>query len=104
MSPQPAKEHGFLLGCSGVIATAAVLNLLIRPALAAKIGGERVVTFDRRPRDMAWAFDEATKAAHPALTAFLETSDGAISLAALVAMVVMFALWAWQRRTLPDDA
>ncbi len=103
MSPEPTDEHGVLLGCPVVIVAAAALNLLIRPALAAKIGGEKVV-FGDRPRDMAWAFDEPTKAAHPALTAFLETPAGAINLAALVAMVAIFALWAWQRRPLPDDA
>lgn len=69
-----------------------------------EIGGERVVVADVRPRDLAWAFDEATKAAHPALTAFLETPDGAITLAALVAMVAIFALWAWQRRAFADEA
>lgn len=104
MSSKPANEHDILLGCSAVIVAAATLNLLIRPTIAAKIGGERVVVADARPRDMAWAFDEATKAAHPALTAFLETPDGAINLAALVAMVAIFALWAWQKRAFADEA
>lgn len=104
MSSKPANEHDILLGCSAVIVAAATLNLLIRPTIAAKIGGERIVVADARPRDMAWAFDEATKAAHPALTAFLETPDGAINLAALVAMVAIFALWAWQKKAFADEA
>lgn len=66
------------------ICAAIVLNSLVRPALAAGIGGAREQTYTgHRSSDGWWEFDTAARAAHPVLTGFLEMTDGAIAVAGL---------------------
>jgi len=76
------------------------MNGLVRPALAERLGGERVrSTTTSKSSDGWWAFDAGTRAEHPALTAFLGWSDGALAMSLLaVAAVAAVAYLAADRR------
>ncbi|GAA2448384.1 hypothetical protein [Agromyces soli] len=83
-------DAGFLACLVGPLVVAVLLNAVIRPWLAAGIGGERRSSGSGvRSNDTWWRFDPATQAEHPLLTGFLETSDGAIAMLALGATVVL---------------
>ena len=75
------------------LATAVLLNAIVRPVLAWRLDGEQVLTGARRP-DIHWVFDKATQAEHPWLTGFLGVSNGAIALATLIIILVLFV---WRR-------
>ena len=75
------------------LATAVLLNAVVRPVLAWRLDGEKALTGARRP-DIYWVFDKATQAEHPWLTGFLGVSNGAIALATLIIILVLFV---WRR-------
>lgn len=76
------------------LAIAIVLNAVVRPVMADRLGGEMIRRgASVRGPDTWWTFDAATRAAHPWQTGFLEMSHGAV---AFVAMVVIAVLFVWR--------
>lgn len=97
----PFAPLGFVLCAAIPLCFAALLNAVVRPALAERIGGERVrSTTTAKSADGWWEFDAAARDAHPVLTAFLECSDGALamSLLAVAAVATVVFLAAHRRR------
>lgn len=75
------------------------LNALVRPWLAARLGGTLVQSGAAvRGPDRWWTFDAATQTEHPMLTGFLTLSDGALGMItfALIA-ILLLGLWAVSR-------
>ena len=67
-----------------------ILNALIRPWLANRIGGTVVRSgSSTRGNNRWWTFDETALAEHPFLTGFLSTSDGAIAMASFGAVIIL---------------
>ena len=81
------------------LGVAVILNALVRPFLADGLPGRLVRRAGSvRGGDRWWEFDEATRADHPLLTAFLHLSDGAIGMAALgLAVLAVMGLWVVER-------
>lgn len=87
--------------CAAIpLSIAVLMNALVRPALAKRLGGERMhSTTTAKSADGWWAFDAATRDAHPTLTAFLEFSDGALAMSMLgVAAIAAIAYLMADRR------
>ena len=82
------------------IGIAVILNAIVRPTLAAQLGGSRRQHFTNfRSSDGWWEFDAATRDAHPVLTRFLELSDGALAMMLLVvAAAIAVTLLLFERR------
>ena len=75
------------------------LNAVVRPWLADGIGGELVRSGAAvRGSDRWWTFDAQTQVDHPALTAFLTLSDGALAMLTFaVIAVLLIGIWAMDR-------
>lgn len=88
-----------MLAVAVPLGLAIAMNALVRPALAERLGGERMrSTTTAKSSDGRWVFDAATRAEHPALTAFLEFSDGALAMSLLgVAVIAAVAVLAADR-------
>ncbi|MFF8818393.1 hypothetical protein ACF07D_10405 [Leucobacter sp. NPDC015123] len=66
------------------VGVAIVLNAIVRPWLAESLDGARRTSFtNAKSADGWWEFSDPVRAAHPAATSFLETSDGAIAIAGI---------------------
>ena len=73
------------------LAIGVLLNAVVRPAMAERLGGEMIRRgASVRGPDTWWAFDAATRAEHPWQTGFLEMSDGAVAFATLAVITVLF--------------
>ncbi|MGJ0203793.1 hypothetical protein [Leucobacter sp. gxy201] len=94
------RPLSFVLCIAAPLSIAILMNALVRPALAERLGGERRQSMTTaKSQDGWWAFDAATRDAHPALTAFLEFSDGALAVSMLaVAAVAAIAYLLRDRR------
>lgn len=78
------------LWLTGPLFVGVLLNAVIRPVMADRLGGEQVVTgAGVRGGDVHWVFDATTQREHPFATTFLEWSHGQIALGALAAAVVL---------------
>jgi hypothetical protein len=76
------------------LAIAVVLNAVVRPVMAERLGGEMIRRgAGVRGSDTWWTFDAATRAAHPWQTGFLEMSHGTV---AFVTMGVIAVLFVWR--------
>lgn len=74
------------------LAIAVLLNGVVRPAMAERLGGEMIRRgASVRGSDTWWRFDAATRAEHPWQTGFLEMSHGAVAFTTLVVIAVLFA-------------
>jgi hypothetical protein len=72
-----------------------ILNALIRPWLAALIGGSVVRSGSGGRNTNRWyMFDQTTTSDHPALTWFLSSSDGAVGMVTL-AIIIALLLAGW---------
>lgn len=73
------------------LAIAVLLNAVVRPFMAERLGGEMIRRgASVRGPDTWWTFDAATGAEHPWQTGFLEMSHGAVAFATLVVIAVLF--------------
>lgn len=82
----------FAVALIGPLAIGVLLNAIVRPSLAAQLGGTmRSSGGSVRGQDRWWEFDAVTRADHPMLTGFLSTSDGAIAMVMIGLMLVCFA-------------
>lgn len=94
------RPPGFMLAVIAPFAVGVALNAVIRPGLAHMLGGTVVRRgASVRGSDRWWEFDAATSEAHPLLTDFLSTSDGAVSILMFLAIGLLF-LWRWLDRKL----
>ena len=86
------------------IGAGVVVNALLRPFLAGTLNGRLVRQgASVRGGDRWWQFDDATRAAHPLLTGFLQVSDGIVGMAALsLAVLAVTGLWVIERRRKRD--
>ncbi|MFC4256598.1 hypothetical protein GRI97_09280 [Altererythrobacter xixiisoli] len=67
-----------------------ILNALVRPWLADRIGGTLVRSGNAvRGNDRWWNFAETTRAEHPMLTGFLSWSDGAMAMITFAAIALL---------------
>jgi len=71
------------------------LNAVVRPWLADGLGGKTVRSgASVRGSDRWWSFDAQTQVDHPALTAFLTLSDGALGMLTFaVIAVLLIGIW-----------
>lgn len=80
------------------LAIGVLLNGVVRPIMAERLGGEMIRRgASVRGSDTWWTFDAATRAEHPWQTGFLEMSHGAVALVTLAVIAVMF-VWRWLAR------
>jgi len=89
MKPRPSKV---LLGSLWFIIplfVGVMLNAVVRPLMAHRLGGEKVVTgAGVRGGDVHWMFDELSRREHPIATTFLGWSHAQIGLITLVVVAV----------------
>ena len=92
------SEAGLYACIVGPLFAGVLLNGVIRPAIGHALGGIRHSPGSGvRSRDVFWEFDTATQAAHPFLTWFLETSDGAVAMC-MLGLIPLLLLGRWVRR------
>ncbi len=73
------------------LAIGVLLNAVLRPVMAERLGGEMIRRgAGVRGSDTWWTFDAATRAEHPWQTGFLEMSHGAVAFATMGVIVVLF--------------
>ncbi|HBI20008.1 MULTISPECIES: hypothetical protein [unclassified Brevundimonas] len=90
LKPRRPKVLSANLWLIGPLFVGVLLNAVIRPVMADRLGGEQVVTgAGVRGRDVHWVFDAPTQGEHPLATVFLGWSHGQIALVALAAAVVL---------------
>lgn len=94
----PLPDYWTWVVC-GSFAVGVVLNAVVRPFLAGRLGGEEIRRGAAvRGSDRWWVFDEATRAEHPWMTGFLERSDGQVGVTCLVLIVILIlGRWAVKR-------
>ncbi|MEN5170496.1 hypothetical protein ABE444_13070 [Brevundimonas pondensis] len=81
------------------LAISVLLNGVVRPIMAERLGGEMIRRgASVRGSDIWWAFDAATRAEHPWQTSFLEMSHGAVALVTLGVIAVLFVWRCFVRR------
>lgn len=75
------------------------LNAVVRPWLADGLGGKAVRSGAAvRGSDRWWTFDAQTQVDHPALTAFLTLSDGALAMLTFaVIAALLIGIWVMDR-------
>lgn len=83
----------------GPLGVTVLLNAIVRPMMAERLGGEMIRRGAAvRGSDRWWVFDAATKAEHPYQTAFLEASDGVMAMWGFVGVaIVICGLWLYSR-------
>lgn len=73
------------------LAVGVLLNAVVRPVMAERLGGEMIRRgASVRGPDIWWTFDAATGADHPWQTGFLEMSHGAVAFATMGVIAVLF--------------
>ncbi|MBK1970393.1 hypothetical protein ABC365_15420 [Brevundimonas sp. 3P9-tot-E] len=73
------------------LAIGVLLNAVVRPIMAACLGGEMIRKgAGVRGSDTWWTFDAATRAEHPWRTGFLEMPHSAVALATMAVIAVLF--------------
>lgn len=95
-----SRPISFVLCVAIPLAVAALVNAVVRPALAERLGGSlRRSMSTAKSADRWWEFEPATREAHPMLTGFLQLSDGAVAMAMLgVATLAAIVFLARDRR------
>ena len=95
MSGGARRRHSisFLLCLVGPLALGVLLNALVRPGLARSLGGvQHSSGASVRSSDTWWSFETAVSEAHPVLTSFLSTSNGAVAMWTLGMCVILLAV------------
>lgn len=76
----------------GPFVAAVMLNAIVRPSLATRLGGELVSRGgSTRGNDRWWVFDDAIRADHHWLTGFLSLSDGLIGIGCFALIAILLS-------------